>query len=90
MLDMEDISLLLNFTKNVKVADIEKFTGIDQSMIYKLRRGERKIGNLTISTGRKLEKCYNFYERQNVLSDNSDEVEVAINNAKKVGIIYKI
>ena len=90
MLDMEDKIFLLIFTRNVKVADIEKFTGIDQSMIYKLRRGERKIGNLRISTGRKLEKCYDFYERQNVLSDNSDEVKVAINNAKKVGIIYKI
>lgn len=90
MLDMEDKIFLLIFTKKVKVSDIEKFTDIDQSMIYKLRRGERKIGNLTISTGRKLEKCYDFYERQHVISDNSDEVKLAITNARKVGIEYTI
>lgn len=38
--------------------EIYKKTGVDQSVISKLRNGEREIGNLNVSTAQKLLDLY--------------------------------
>lgn len=84
MLDMEEKIFILIFSKKVRVTDIVRFTGLNESMLYKLRRGERQINNLTIMTGRKLEKCYDECEKQGEISEN--DFKIALQNARKSGV----
>lgn len=40
--------------------EIAKQTGIDASLISKLRLGQREVDGITIRTGKKFAKCYNL------------------------------
>ncbi len=63
MIRMEDKVFVLIFSKTnskftISGYEIGKRTGIDASLISKLRLGQREIEGLSIKTGRRLEHCY--------------------------------
>lgn len=63
MIRMEDKIFVLIFSKTnskftVSGYEIAKRTGIDSSLISKLRLGQRDRDGISIRTGRRLEQCY--------------------------------
>ncbi|MDW4175282.1 hypothetical protein QI193_02565 [Staphylococcus saprophyticus] len=63
MIKMEDKIFVLIFSKTndeytVSGYEIGKRTGIDSSLISKLRLGQRDRDGISIRTGRRLEQCY--------------------------------
>lgn len=63
MLKMEDKIFVLLFSKTnneyiISGYEISKRTGIDSSLVSKLRLGQRDRDGISIRTGRRLEQCY--------------------------------
>ncbi|WP_433912380.1 hypothetical protein [Staphylococcus sp. LKG3-3] len=68
MIKMEDKIFVLIFSKAVSGVEIEKNSGIGNSLVYKLRLGRREVDGLSIKTGRALEQCYDELEQQGKIS----------------------
>lgn len=73
MIRMEDKIFVLIFSKTnnkftISGYEIGKRTGIDRSLISKLRLGQREIEGLSIKTGRRLERCYDELAAEGMIS----------------------
>ena len=79
---MEEKIFILIHSRKIPMREIERHTGFDESMLYKLRRGDRKIMNLTIATGRKFEEYFDYCESINIIS--KDDITIAKLNYEKL------
>lgn len=73
MFKMEDKIFVLLFSKTnneytVSGYEIGKRTGIDRSLISKLRLGQRDRDGISIRTGRRLEQCYDELAEEGKIS----------------------
>lgn len=88
MIRMEDKIFVLIFSKTnskftISGYEIGKRTGIDSSLISKLRLGQREIEGLSIKTGQRIERCYDELAAEGMISW-IDNFSLAMNTYEKL------
>ncbi|RRJ55824.1 hypothetical protein EIM20_28625 [Pseudomonas aeruginosa] len=78
-MDMEDKVFTLLFSNEVKGTEIARLTGLSESGIYQVKRGERNYMNFTLKTGKILSNCFDKLERENRIN-RQGSYEKAIKN----------
>lgn len=70
-MDMEDKVFTLIFSEEVKGSEIARITGLSESGIYQIKRGDRNYMNITLKTGKILANCFDKLERERRVNRDS-------------------
>lgn len=70
-MDMEDKVFTLIFSEEVKGSEIARITGLSESGIYQIKRGDRNYMNITLKTGKILAMCFDKLERERRVNRDS-------------------
>ncbi|HAR5547588.1 TPA: hypothetical protein I1T43_002324 [Staphylococcus aureus] len=68
---MEDKVFTLIFSEEVKGSEIARITGLSESGIYQIKRGDRNYMNITLKTGKILANCFDKLERERRVNRDS-------------------
>lgn len=76
----EKVIMVVFGNHGISSREIQRRTGINSSTFTHLKKGYRKVENLSIETGEKLEQLYDQLHREGKLDKNQKVIESYLNS----------